>query len=88
MNRRQFNDRLITDGFPARWYVQDRLDEGTALLCRETDMWPGNVCICVRPNAISTDDWLKTARRIAQGFDLAADTPVQVLGWDMAGGAE
>ena len=70
---RKFNDRILTEGFPPRWYVQDRLDEGTALLCRRTDMYPGNTCICLRPRAQPTDDWLPTARMIAWGFERMLD---------------
>jgi hypothetical protein len=66
----KFNDRIITDGFPPRWHVQDRLDEGTALLCRKGDAWlGGSRCVCVRPKVQPTDEWLPTARIIAFGFE-------------------
>ena len=59
------NDRIILDGFPVGWFVQDRLDEDTALLCVQGTTWIGNNCVCVRPRAITTDLWLPQARRIA-----------------------
>jgi hypothetical protein len=64
MSERFQNDRLITDGFPEGWKVQDRVDEGTALLCVKN--WLGlSQCICLRPKLMSTDAWLPTARSIA-----------------------
>lgn len=68
MNKPRFNDRYIREGFPPGWHVQDRLDDNTALLCRNDGAFlgfPANRCICVRPQAISTDEWLPTARQIA-----------------------
>lgn len=71
------NDRIIKDGFPDGWYVQDRLDENTALLCRSRDLL-GPSCICLRPRATATDDWLATARLIAKGFDAATRPPADL----------
>lgn len=70
MNER---DRIIKEGFPDMWYVQDRVDDNEALLCRQSDfaLFGGGICICTRPRAISTDEWLKTARLLAEGFDIA-----------------
>lgn len=68
MSKPRFNDRYIREGFPPGWHVQDRLDDNTALLCRDDGAFlgfPANRCICVRPQAISTDEWLPTARQIA-----------------------
>lgn len=63
---RKFNDRILKDGFPDGWFVQDRLDENVALLIRPVPgSWLGSVCLCLRPKAITTDDWLPTAREIA-----------------------
>jgi len=36
-------------------------------------MYPGNTCICLRPRAQPTDDWLPTARMIAWGFERMLD---------------
>jgi hypothetical protein len=71
MTAPKFNDRYITDGFPEGWHVQDRLDDNTALLCRTGNAQFGlalNVCVCVRPRAISTDEWIPTAMRLAHGY--------------------
>lgn len=63
---KKLNDRIIEDGFPDGWFVQDRLDENTALLIHKTPgMWPGSACICLRPKAMRTEEWLPTARTIA-----------------------
>jgi hypothetical protein len=72
MAEKRFNDRIIDEGFPRYWYVQDRLDEGTALLCRSAD-FTGSRCVCVRPRALSTDEWLATARKLAHGFERMLD---------------
>lgn len=56
----------ITDGFPPRWFVQDRPEDNDALLCRETlGMWPGSACICLKPRAMPTSEWLHVAKAIA-----------------------
>jgi hypothetical protein len=66
MAAQKFNDRVIEDGFPKGWFIQDRLDSNEALLiCHTPGMWPGTVCVCVRPRAMLTDEWLPMARRIA-----------------------
>lgn len=76
MVKREFNDRIITDGLPDGWGIQDRLDEGCALLIRKTPgIWPGSTCICLKPAAITTDEWLSVARRIALGFDAQNHAP-------------
>jgi hypothetical protein len=70
MQTPQFNDRIITEGFPKGWFIQDRIDQNEALLCRESDFAIGGwTCICTRPRAMSTDDWLRTAQIIAHGFE-------------------
>lgn len=67
-----FNDRIITEGFPKDWYIQDRLDDNVALLCRKSIFsFGGSICICLRPKAITTDEWLPYAKLIAEGFDIA-----------------
>lgn len=67
----RFNDRIIREGFPEGWYIQDRICENHALLCRESDFAiGGSVCICTRPRATKTDDWILTAQIIANGFDV------------------
>jgi len=82
--KREFNDRIIRDGFPERWFVQDRLDEKVALLCTETPgMWPGSACICLKPAAITTDEWLPIARQIARGYD--AIPPASTDTFEVAG---
>lgn len=70
------SDRIIKEGFPEGWYIQDRPGENIALLCRAREsVMGGPVCICLRPGAISTDRWLPTARLIASGFELATEPP-------------
>lgn len=70
MDRPPFNDRIIKDGFPEGWYVQDRLDSNEALLVRKSAFaFGGSLCICTRPRAMPTDEWLTTAQIIAHGFD-------------------
>ena len=71
----RFNDRIIKDGFPDRFYVQDRICQNAAILCCEGGMFGSNA-LCVRPRAMTTDDWLPDARRIAHGYVLmAGDLP-------------
>lgn len=70
-------DRAIREGFPKGWYVQDRLKEDRALLvCPSFGSLNGERCLCVRPRAISTEDWLPTARAIAAALSQAAEQPV------------
>lgn len=72
------NDRIITEGFPEGWCVEDRLDENQALLIRKSDFAiGGNMCICQRPAATPTDKWLPIARIIAKGFDLANNAEIE-----------
>jgi hypothetical protein len=74
MSPQRFNDRIIRDGFPPKWFVQDRLDSNEALLLRRSDFaFGGSVCICTRPRAIPTDEWLTLARIIAHGFDAESE---------------
>ncbi|MCD9149084.1 hypothetical protein [Pseudophaeobacter flagellatus] len=66
----RFNDRIITDGLPDGWFIQDRICQNEALLCRRSDFaFGGSLCICTRPRALPTDEWLTTARTIAHGFE-------------------
>lgn len=68
--RRRFNDRIITDGFPDGWFIQDRICQNEALLCRKSDFAFGSFrCICTRPRAMDTDEWLLTAQIIAFGCE-------------------
>lgn len=81
MARPEFNDRIVRDGLPDGWFIQDRLNEGVALLIRETPgMWPGSICICLKPGAIATDAWLPTPRQLALGFDAQDHAPVSKKG--------
>lgn len=74
MTAPRFNDRIITEGFPEGWFVQDRIGENHALLCRKADFSiSGSICICTRPRAMKTDDWLLTAQIIAHGFEAEND---------------
>lgn len=70
-------DRIIRDGLPSGWMIQDRLRDNVALLCREAGFgfsrW---VCICLRPRLMSTEAWLPIAARIARGFDADVDQPL------------
>lgn len=67
----RFNDRIIKDGFPDGWFIQDRICQNQALLCRKSifSVLGGSLCICARPRAMSTDDWILTAQIIAHGFE-------------------
>lgn len=64
-------DRVIREGFPEGWFVQDRIKSGEALLCAPHITF-GSRCICLRPGALTTDEWLPTARRIAKAMVAAA----------------
>lgn len=67
--RREPPGSVITEGFPEFWFVQDRPNENTALLCRQVlGMWPGSTCICLRPKMIDTKEWLYIARAIAHAI--------------------
>lgn len=80
---REFNDRILTEGFPDGWYVQDRLDDDVALLIQPLPgTFFGSGCLCLRPKAASTDEWLPTARLIAaaiQSMRNLRDVPSQAL---------
>lgn len=59
-------DSIIDTGFPDGWFIQDRPKENTALLVYRTPgMWPGTACLCLRPRAMTTKEWLPTAKQIA-----------------------
>jgi hypothetical protein len=67
----KFNDRIIDDGFPENFFIQDRLDTNEALLCVRTKSYigiGGPICLCLRPKAITTDEWIPTARILAIGY--------------------
>lgn len=67
---RTFNDRILREGFPEGWFVQDRLDENVALLVSPAPgSFLGTYCLCLRPKAASTDEWLATARMIAHSVE-------------------
>lgn len=67
----EFNDRIIKEGLPKGWYIQDRMTENVALLVKETPgLWPGSTCICLRPKAMDTDKWVPIASLLAEGFDI------------------
>jgi hypothetical protein len=80
------SDRVIREGFPDGWFVQDRIKSGEALLCRP-HMTFGATCVCLRPGAITTDEWLPTARRIANALAAVAD-PDQELVSELRGAAD
>ncbi|WP_037253249.1 hypothetical protein [Roseobacter sp. SK209-2-6] len=66
----RFNDRIIREGFPDGWFIQDRICQNEALLCRKSDFSTGGLtCICTRPRAMDTDDWVLHAQIIAFGFE-------------------
>jgi hypothetical protein len=65
----RYNDRILSDGFPERYYIQDRICQDQALLCVRRDFGMGSLCLCTRPRAMSTDDWLDCARMLAHGFE-------------------
>ncbi len=72
------SDRVIREGFPEGWFVQDRIRSGEALLCAPHITF-GSTCICLRPGAITTDEWLPTARRIANALVGASRTETNVM---------
>ncbi|CAM3717628.1 MULTISPECIES: hypothetical protein [Phaeobacter] len=74
----RFNDRIIKDGFPDGWFIQDRICQNEALLCRRSDFSPGGItCICTRPRAMETDDWVLHAQIIAFGFEAENNRRIQ-----------
>ena len=60
-------DVIIKDGFPEGWFIQDRPSEGVALLCKPNWQF-GSRCLCLRPGAIPTEDWVPEARAIAEAI--------------------
>jgi hypothetical protein len=72
------SDRVIREGFPEGWFVQDRIKSGEALLCRPHFTF-GSTCVCLRPGAITTDEWIPTARRIAAALAEAARADVDLV---------
>lgn len=74
----RFDDRIIDEGFPQGWFIQDRICQNEALLCRRSDFSIfGSVCICTRPRAMHTDDWVATAQIIAIGFEAENDRRIE-----------
>lgn len=63
-------DRVLTDGFPDGWFLEDRPGAGEALLCRRSELaFGGVVCVCLRPRATPTEQWVLTAQIIAHGVE-------------------
>ncbi len=63
-------DRVFTDGFPDGWFLEDRPGAGEALLCRRSERaFGGVVCVCLRPRATPTAQWVPTAQIIAHGVE-------------------
>jgi hypothetical protein len=63
-------DRVLTDGFPDGWFLEDRPGAGEALLCRRSELaFGGVVCVCLRPRATPTAQWVLTAQIIAHGVE-------------------
>jgi len=63
-------DRIISDGFPDGWFIEDRPGAGEALLCRRSELaFGGVVCVCTRPRATPTEQWVLTAQIIAHGVE-------------------
>ena len=61
-------DRIISDGFPDGWFIEDRPGAGEALLCRRSELaFGGVVCIYARPRAAPAEQWVLTTRIIAHG---------------------
>lgn len=61
-------DRVLTDGFPDGWFLEDRPGAGEALLCRRSELaFGGVVCVCLRPRATPTEQWVLTARSSPTG---------------------
>lgn len=69
-------DRIIAEDFPDGWFVEDRPREDTALLCGPGGI-SGTHCICQRPNATRTEDWLPIARDLAQAVSATNTHSVQ-----------
>ncbi len=65
-------NRVITDGFPKGWFVEDRTGENTAVLVAPNHSDSGELAgnaICMRPPLVSTEEWLAVAHRIAREMD-------------------
>ncbi len=66
-------DRIISDGFPEGWFLEDRPGQGEALLCRRSELaFGGVVCVCIRPRATPTAQWILTAQIIAHGAEASS----------------
>lgn len=59
------NDIVHKKGFPEGWHVQER-DAEEALLCVEGVNFLS--CVCRKPRLTKIDDWLPTARKIAEAL--------------------
>lgn len=65
-------NRVITDGFPKGWFVEDRPGDNTAVLVAPNHSDSGEIAgnaICMRPPLVSTEEWLAVAWRIAREMD-------------------
>ena len=63
-------DRVFTDGFPNRWFLENRPGAREALLCRRSELaFGGVVCVCLRPRATPTEQWVLSAQIIAHGVE-------------------
>ena len=54
------------DGFPDGWVVQERSAEEALLCARHWQI--GMTCICLKPRLMRIEEWLPTARAIAQAL--------------------
>ena len=59
-------DQILREGFPAGWFIEDRPAENTALLCGPGGGLSGTRCICQRPKAMKTQDWIPIAQALAR----------------------
>jgi hypothetical protein len=63
-------DRIISKGFPVGWFLEDRPGAGGTLLCRRSELaFGGVVCVCTKPRATPTAQWVLTAQIIAYGVE-------------------
>lgn len=75
------SDRIISEGFPEGWFVQDRPDERTAVLVAPPglrDYAAGGKAVCLKPRLLSTDEWLPVARSIAAKLTAQPPRPQRV----------
>ncbi|NTF17172.1 hypothetical protein G6L37_01850 [Agrobacterium rubi] len=74
-------DRVISEGFPQGWFVQDRQSERTAVLVAPPglrDYAAGGKAVCLKPRLLSTDEWLPVARGIAAKLTAEPPRPQRV----------